>query len=68
MILILTTEAGDFSHIKIIDWLSHLGANYKIISGENILRETSNFTIQNGNVFYDGINLSKSISTVYYRR
>jgi glutathione synthase/RimK-type ligase-like ATP-grasp enzyme len=68
MILILTTEAGDFSHIKIIDWLNHLGANYKIISGENILRGASNFTIQNGNVFYDGINLSKSISTVYYRR
>lgn len=68
MILILTTEAGDFSHIKIIDWLNHLGANYKIISGENILRGASTLTIQNGNVFYDGINLTKSVTTVYYRR
>lgn len=38
MILILTSEAGDYSHIKIIDWLKYYGANFKIISGENILK------------------------------
>ncbi len=29
MILILTTEAGDFSHPKFIDWLHYYKADYK---------------------------------------
>lgn len=68
MILILTSEAGDYSHIKIIDWLKYYGANFKIISGENILKGDSTFTIKEDNVFYDGINLTKEVTCVYFRR
>jgi hypothetical protein len=38
MILVLTTESGDFSHIKFIDWLTYYKANYIVITGERILR------------------------------
>ena len=68
MILILTTEEGDFSHLKIIDWLTHLGADYKIISGESILKGASNFTIIDGDIIYDGVNLTQEVSCVFYRR
>lgn len=68
MILVLTTQAGDFSHIKIIDWLVHLKANFKIITGEGILNRTNSFTVKNGEIFLDGINLTKEVTAVFYRR
>lgn len=68
MILILTTEAGDFSHVKLIDWLVYLGADYKIISGEAILRGDIELTLKRGVVYCDGINLSNNVSCVYFRR
>lgn len=38
MILILTTEAGDYSHKNIVDWLKYYGADYLILTGESIYR------------------------------
>jgi hypothetical protein len=31
MILILTTEAGDFSHPGFVDWLEYYRADYKLL-------------------------------------
>jgi len=36
MILILTSEAGDYSHLRFIDWLEFYNADYEILSGESI--------------------------------
>lgn len=58
MILVLTTEEGDFSHVKIIDWLIHFGADYKIMSGESILKGEADFTVIDGSIMYDGINIT----------
>jgi hypothetical protein len=68
MILILTTEAGDFSHIKIVDWLAHLKANYVIITGERILRGDDKLTIFNGEIYLNEINLTREVTCVFYRR
>ncbi|MFI3297751.1 MAG: hypothetical protein R3Y59_09030 [bacterium] len=68
MILILTTESGDSSHIEVINWLEHLKANYIIIAGERLLRGDVSFTYMNNEIYYNGINLTNEISVVYYRR
>ncbi|MFT4073812.1 MAG: hypothetical protein QM654_18045 [Dysgonamonadaceae bacterium] len=68
MILVLTSELGDNSHYSIIDWLNNLHANYKIISGESILRAEVSFTLKNGCIYCDGINLTENVTCVYYRR
>ena len=68
MILIITTEAGDFSHLKIIDWLDYYGASYKIITGEGILTGEIEILIKDGCIICDDINLTDSVSCVYYRR
>lgn len=68
MILILTTEEGDFSHPRFIDWLENLEANYLIISGEQISRGDVNFSIDDENIYYNEINLTKEVKCVFYRR
>lgn len=68
MILILTSEAGDYSHIKIIDWLKYYKAPFKIISGETILKGDTQFYIKENNIYYDGVNLTKTVTCVFYRR
>src|SRR5690606_8033286 len=68
MILILTTQAGDYSHIKIIDWLSYLKANFLIITGEGLMNGMKKLTITKGEIFYNDINLSKEVTCVFYRR
>jgi hypothetical protein len=68
MILILTTEAGDFSHPKIIDWLNFYKAKYLIITGESLISGNENFTITNNEIFYNNINLTKDIKVLFYRR
>lgn len=68
MILILTTQAGDYSHIKIVDWLNHLNADYLIITGESLINGQSKFNIQNNEIFINDVNLTKNVSCVFYRR
>lgn len=68
MILVLTTAAGDYSHIGIVDWLRHLGANYMILSGEAIIEGRRELFIDNGSIFVDGVNLTQEVTCVYYRR
>jgi glutathione synthase/RimK-type ligase-like ATP-grasp enzyme len=68
MILILTTEAGDFSHVKIIDWLSYMKANFMIIAGERILSGEDKLVIKKDEIYFNDVNLSKEITCVFYRR
>lgn len=68
MILVLTSQAGDFSHLKFIDWLNYLEASYLIITGESILKGEKSFSIIDNNVYYDKVNLTEEVSCVFYRR
>ncbi len=68
MILILTTEAGDYSHYTFIDWLTHLGADYFILSGEGIYNGRHSVSYNEGDLFVDGINFSKKVNVVLNRR
>ena len=68
MILILTTESGDFSHTEIINWLKFHNASYKIITGEEVLKGETSISIANNDILCDGVNLTRSVSCVYYRR
>lgn len=68
MILVFTTESGDFSHNEIINWLHFYNAPYRIMTGEEVLKGGVNLSIENGGIIYDGINLTKEVSCVYYRR
>ncbi len=68
MILILTTEAGDHSHARIIEWLIHFKANFTIMTGEGILSGRETLSIIKGDIFYNGINLSNEVTCVFYRR
>lgn len=67
MILVLTTQAGDYSHIKIVDWLDNQKADYLILTGESLLEKNS-FKIKDDNVYYKNINLTDKVSCVFYRR
>lgn len=68
MILVLTSQAGDFSHLKFIDWLNYFDASYIIITGESILKGEKSFSIISDNIYYNDINLTKEVSCVFYRR
>lgn len=68
MILVLTTQAGDYSHIRIIDWLNYLKANYLTITGESLLLGQEKLALKNGQVFYNDTNLFKDVTCVFYRR
>ena len=37
MILVLTTQAGDYSHLKLVDWLNFSNADFLVITGESVL-------------------------------
>lgn len=65
MILVLTSQAGDFWHLKFIDWLNYLGASYTIITGESILKGEKIFSVIDNNVYYDKVNLDNPYLLVY---
>ena len=44
MILILTSESGDLSHLEIVNWLEYYKANYLVVTGESIIRGAVDFT------------------------
>lgn len=68
MILLLTTESGDASHIEIVNWLEYINANYMVLTGESLLRGETEFSYINNEIFCNGINLTKEVTVVYYRR
>lgn len=68
MILILTTEAGDFSHLKFIDWLEYYNADYEILTGESIYRGDTKIIIKDNNLLVNGRNYTKDINVVFNRR
>lgn len=68
MILVLTTQAGDYSHINIVDWLSYLKADFLIVTGESLINGESNFVVKNNEIYIDGLNLTEKVSCVFYRR
>lgn len=68
MILILTTEAGDFSHPKFIDWLEHYHADYEILTGESVFYGRTRLNIVNNDIYINGRNYSKDVTVVFNRR
>lgn len=59
MILILTTEAGDYSHAPFIDWLEFHKADYLILTGEGILNGRYDVSYHNKNLYINKINITK---------
>lgn len=68
MILLLTSESGDLSHIEIVNWLEYFRADYMIITGESFLRGDVNFVYKDDVIICNGRNLTKEVSVVFYRR
>ncbi|OED44930.1 hypothetical protein AB832_01710 [Flavobacteriaceae bacterium (ex Bugula neritina AB1)] len=68
MILILTTDAGDFSHPKFIDWLHFYKADYEILTGESIYEGKTSLIIENNQLFINGRNYTKDVNVVFNRR
>ena len=68
MILLLTTEAGDLSHIEVVNWLIAKKADYIIMTREELLSGNADLTIHGGHVLYNGIDLTQTVRCVYYRR
>lgn len=69
MILVLTTEAGDYSHGKFIDWLEYYEADYMILTGESILSgKTEVYIDDQFNLFINSRNLTKEVKIVLNRR
>ncbi|WP_064966005.1 hypothetical protein [Tenacibaculum ovolyticum] len=68
MILVLTTEAGDFSHTKFIDWLKYYKADFEILTGESIYRGDNKITVKEGEVFLNGRNYTNDVNVVFNRR
>ncbi len=69
MILILTSESGDLSHLEIVNWLEYYKANYLVVTGESIIRGAVDFTYSSlEGIIYKGKPLRKQVSAVYYRR
>ena len=68
MILVLTSEAGDFSHLKFIDWLEYYQADYQILSGESIFRGETKLSLKNDELFINDRNYTKEVNVVFNRR
>lgn len=68
MILILTTEAGDFSHPKFIDWLRYYGADYEILTGESIYNGNVDIEIKENQLFVNNRNYTTDVNVVFNRR
>ncbi|MDO5655567.1 MAG: hypothetical protein Q4G27_05450 [Flavobacteriaceae bacterium] len=69
MILVLTTEAGDLSHSRFIEWLNYYQADYMILTGESIFRnETEIYINKNNHLLVNGRNLSKEVRVILNRR
>lgn len=68
MILVLTTQEGDHSHEKFIDWLDYYNADYTILTGEDIYYNKKQLLVDNGELFINGINFSKNVNVVFNRR
>jgi hypothetical protein len=68
MILILTTESGDYSHLKIVDWLIYKNSDFIILTGESLITGEKKLDIIDGEVFLDDINLTKNVCCVFYRQ
>lgn len=68
MILVLTTEAGDFSHPRFIDWLNYYRADYFILTGESIFSGRNKLVLTDNQLFINDINLTKEVNVVFNRR
>ncbi|MDO4726059.1 MAG: hypothetical protein Q4A56_02405 [Porphyromonadaceae bacterium] len=68
MILVLTTEAGDFSHLRFVDWLNYYNADYFILTGESIFTGRNKLTLIDNQLFINDINLTKEVNVVFNRR
>ena len=68
MILLLTTEAGDFSHVELIHWLEYYKANYIVLSGESLLSGSTHFTVKSDAVMLNDLNIKDTVNVVYSRR
>lgn len=65
MILVLTTEAGDFSHLRFVDWLNYYNADYFILTGESIFTGRNKLTLIDNQLFINDINLTKEVNVVF---
>lgn len=68
MILLLTSESGDQSHVDIVNWLEYYRADYLILTGESILRGDNSISYYKEKIFYNDIDLTKVVNVVFYRR
>lgn len=68
MILLLTTEAGDYSHIELVNWLEYYKADYCVLTGESFLVGRSSLSISDNVIKINGKTITDDINVVYYRR
>jgi len=63
LILVLTTEFGDYSHTGFINWLKYYKADYEILTGASIYRRDSNICITNDNqIIVNGRNYTEDVN------
>ncbi|SMP06327.1 hypothetical protein [Chryseobacterium profundimaris] len=68
MILILTSEAGDYSHPRFVEWLHYYKADYMTLSAESIIKGEEAVEYTSEGLLINGINLSKEVNIVFNRR
>ncbi|HAY3551082.1 hypothetical protein KRE47_12295 [Elizabethkingia meningoseptica] len=68
MILVLTTEAGDYSHPRIIDWLNYYNADYFILTGESIFSGRNKVYARGNKIYVNDVNLTDEVTVVFNRR
>ncbi|WP_050009520.1 hypothetical protein [Flavobacterium sp. B17] len=68
MILVLTSEAGDYSHPRFVEWLHYYKADYMVLSAESIIKGEADVEYTTEGLLIDGINLSKEVNVVFNRR
>ena len=68
MILILSYKAYEQGTDPIIEWLLYYNYPFKKVVIEDLLSTPLSLDSQNGDVFFDGINLSNEVQVIFYRR
>ncbi|MCR5312353.1 MAG: hypothetical protein K6E54_01655 [Bacteroidaceae bacterium] len=68
MILLLTTEAGDYSHIELVNWLEYYKADYCVLAGESFIVGRSSLSISDNVIKINGREITDEVNVVYYRR
>ena len=64
MILLLTTEAWDYSHIEFVNWLEYYKADYCVLAWESFIVGRSSLSISDNVMEINGREITDDVNVI----